>query len=195
MTMYPIVPHSEPTPPFVWWDDAFTDAELGFLQQKAIAASNRGEVGGARGAEVNESIRRSNIDWVERSSETDWLFSRLANAVSVLNSQFYQYDLTGFGEAIQLTNYDQSEHGMYGWHQDFGGGGVSRKLSLVLQLSDPASYEGGNLEMFGANGPEPIQKKRGLITIFPSYTWHQVTPVTRGSRQSLVAWISGPRFK
>jgi PKHD-type hydroxylase len=108
---------------------------------------------------------------------------------------FYNFNLTGFGEPLQLTNYDNTDNGMYSWHQDFGGT-VSRKLSLVLQLSDPADYEGGNLEL-NAGGYEPIriEKRRGLLVAFPSWQVHQVTPVTQGTRQSLVAWVTGPRFR
>jgi len=40
-----------------------------------------------------------------------------------------------------------------------------------------------------------IKKQRGLIVAFPAWTLHRVTPVVKGSRQSLVAWISGPAFK
>jgi PKHD-type hydroxylase len=40
-----------------------------------------------------------------------------------------------------------------------------------------------------------MPKKRGLITVFPSWTLHQVTPVVKGTRQTLVTWISGPAFK
>jgi len=123
------------------------------------------------------------------------VFERLAGVVSKINAQHFRFDLTGFGEALQLTNYDQAENGMYGWHQDCGGGGVSRKLSMAMQLTDPIEYEGGDLQVFTSGEPASIRKKRGLITIFPSYTVHQVTPVIRGSRQSLVAWVSGPAFK
>ena len=35
---------------------------------------------------------------------------------------------------------------------------------------------------------------RGSIIIFPSYTWHRVTPVTRGTRLSLVQWNLGPGY-
>ena len=111
-----------------------------------------------------------------------------------MNAQHFRFDLTGFGETLQLTNYDQSENGMYGWHQDYGGG-ISRKLSMAVQLTDPAEYEGGNLQVMTAANPQNIRKQRGLIAIFPSYVLHQVTPVTQGSRQSLVAWVSGPAFK
>ena len=85
---------------------------------------------------------------------------------------------------------------MYGWHQDYGGKiAPSRKLSLVLQLSDPAQYEGGNLQVMTGGEPANVRKQRGLIAAFPAYTLHQVTPVTQGTRQSLVAWISGPPFR
>jgi PKHD-type hydroxylase len=85
---------------------------------------------------------------------------------------------------------------MYGWHQDYGGKlSPSRKLSLVLQLTDPAQYEGGNLQVMTSGEPKSVRKQRGLIAAFPAYTLHQVTPVTQGTRQSLVAWISGPQFR
>jgi PKHD-type hydroxylase len=73
--------------------------------------------------------------------------------------------------------------------------GISRKLSIVLQLSDPSEYEGGELQILTRKEPTSMQKKRGLITVFPAWTLHQVTPVIKGTRQTLVAWISGPAFK
>jgi PKHD-type hydroxylase len=124
------------------------------------------------------------------------VFEKLAHVAASLNAQYYQFDLTGFGEALQLTNYNQAENGMYGWHQDYGGKlSPSRKLSLVLQLSDPAQYEGGNLQVMTSGEPTNVRKQRGLIAAFPAYTLHQVTPVTQGTRQSLVAWISGAPFR
>jgi PKHD-type hydroxylase len=34
-----------------------------------------------------------------------------------------------------------------------------------------------------------------MMFAFPSYVLHRVKPVTKGTRNSLVAWISGPEFK
>jgi PKHD-type hydroxylase len=131
---------------------------------------------------------------MHNTPDTEWVFKKLAHIASSLNSQYYRFDLTGFGEGLQLTHYDQAESGMYGWHQDYGGG-MSRKLSLVLQLSDPANYEGGNLQVMTSGNPINVRKQRGLVAVFPAYVLHQVTPVTQGNRQSLVAWVSGPAFK
>jgi len=189
-----LTPYSKPIDPFVWWEGAFTEQELNWLQQKAKTAEQNASVGGNMGSTVDLNIRRSQVSWLDNNPTTNWLFEKLGQAVSQLNSDYFRFDLTGFGENLQLTNYDQSENGMYGWHQDYGSK-ISRKLSLSVQLTDPSEYEGGNLQIMTTGAPVNVPKQRGLIVAFPSYVLHQVTPVTQGSRQSLVAWISGPAFK
>jgi len=189
-----LTPYSKPIDPFVWWEGAFTEQELNWLQQKAKTAEQNASVGGNMGSTVDLNIRRSQVSWLDNNPTTNWLFEKLGQAVSQLNSDYFRFDLTGFGENLQLTNYDQSENGMYGWHQDYGSK-ISRKLSLSVQLTDPSEYEGGNLQIMTTGAPVNVRKQRGLIVAFPSYVLHQVTPVTQGSRQSLVAWISGPAFK
>lgn len=189
-----LTPYFRKIEPFVWWEGAFSEKELDWLQAQAKAADIRAEVGALGNTEIATDIRRSKLSWLHKNPDTVWIFERLAHVASSLNSQYYSFDLTGFGEGLQLTNYVQSENGMYGWHQDYGAQ-VSRKLSLVLQLTDPAEYEGGNLQIMTNGEPQTIRKQRGLIAAFPSYVVHQVTPVTQGSRQSLVAWVSGPNFK
>lgn len=191
---YILTPYAANIPSVAWWEGAFTDQELDILQSKAAEASTAAEVGGNKNGGVNKNVRRSQVSWMSNTPDTVWVFERLADVASKLNAQFFRFDLTGFGELLQLTNYDQSEHGMYGWHQDYNAK-ISRKLSLVLQLTDPSQYEGGNLQIMTGGEPENVRKQRGLIAAFPSYVLHQVTPVTQGNRQSLVAWVSGPAFK
>ncbi len=191
-----LTPYSTPIEPFVWWEGGFTEQELNWLQEQAIRADQRAQVGGNPTEDDLAKIRRSQVSWLNKTQDTAWVFEKLAHIASSLNAQYYRFDLTGFGEALQLTNYDQSEHGMYGWHLDYGGKvGPSRKLSLVLQLTDPSQYEGGNLQVMTGGQPQTVRKQRGLVVAFPSYVLHQVTPVTSGNRQSLVAWISGPAFR
>jgi PKHD-type hydroxylase len=190
-----LTPYSSPVEPWVWWGGAFTDQEIDWLQNKATHAEIDARVGGAaEPGGVDKMVRRSQVSWLQKTQETAWVFEKLAHVAASLNAQYYRFDLTGFGEALQLTNYNQSENGMYGWHQDYGGT-VSRKLSLVVQLTDPSEYEGGNLQVMTSGQPQTVRKQRGLIAAFPAYNLHQVTPVTQGRRQSLVAWVSGPAFR
>lgn len=192
-----ITPISNQETGLCWWEDAFTEEELDILQRLVLEQKGRATVGtGDMPDNEVGKIRRSNVGWLSKTKEQAWVYEKLERVVTQLNANFYQFDLTGFGEALQLTNYSSDEQGMYRWHQDFGGrNSVSRKLSLVLQLSHPSDYEGGNLQILTSGEPTTIDKKRGLITVFPSWTLHQVTPVTKGTRQTLVTWISGPQFK
>jgi len=177
-----------------WWDNAFSKEELDWLQFKAKQSDIISATGGLEPS-INLDLRRSKTSWISYSLNEDWLFEKLSNIIANLNANYYQYDITGFGEKLQLANYDSSDKGTYGWHVDVGGGSVSRKLSLSLQLSDPSEYEGGELEIRDGPTPSQILKKRGYICVFPSFIQHRVTPVTQGSRQSLVVWASGPPFR
>lgn len=189
---YVITPFTEQQNKFYYWENAFTSNELNYLENLAKNSKQDAEVGDDES--VVKSIRRSKISWMYYTAETDWVFKRLSHVVSTINAAGFRFDLTGFGEGLQLTLYEGSDNGTYNWHEDYGGV-VSRKLSLVLQLTDPSRFEGGNLEILEGMKPVTIRKQRGLITLFPSYITHRVTPVTLGERCSLVAWASGPSFK
>ena len=76
--------------------------------------------------------------------------------------------------------------------------GKIRKLSMTINLNIPGEYEGGNLKF--DFGPHTTGKRyheceeirpQGSIIIFPSFIYHQVTPLTKGTRYSLVLWTLG----
>jgi hypothetical protein len=80
--------------------------------------------------------------------------------------------------------------------------GKIRKLSMTLNLTDPSDYTGGDLKFdFGPHAGRGRFKTckeirpRGSIIIFPSFIHHQVTPVTKGTRYSLVIWSLGKPFR
>ena len=187
-------PYSKEITPFAWWEGAFTTEELDWLQNLAKKAAEPAEIGGGVG-HTDSKIRRSSVNWLHNNDEKLWVFNKLSHVVSSLNADFFGFSLTGFGEPLQLTNYEESNNGTYDWHQDFGSKGLSRKLSLVLQLSNSEDYEGGELQLLTKSTPTSIIKQRGLITVFPAWTLHKVTPVSKGNRQTLVAWISGEPFR
>lgn len=145
-----------------------------------------------------DTKRRSEVCWLEWTPEHEWLFSRLAVLSAEMNAQFWGYELAAFGEPLQITKYDSAERGHYSWHQDIGGGSMSiRKLSFVVQLTDPEKYTGGELELFMAKIEKNLTppKKRGSVIWFPAFEPHRVSPLKSGVRNSLVGWISGHPFR
>jgi PKHD-type hydroxylase len=71
-----------------------------------------------------------------------------------------------------------------------GSGAMLRSdLSATLFLSDPADYDGGELEIEASVGVQPIKLEAGSMILYPSSSLHRVTPVTRGRRIAAFFWI------
>jgi PKHD-type hydroxylase len=78
----------------------------------------------------------------------------------------------------------------YGNHVDDAlMGGMRTDLSFTLFLSDPESYEGGELVIDSTSGEQEIKLAAGSAVLYPSTSLHRVAPVTRGERLAAVTWI------
>jgi PKHD-type hydroxylase len=143
----------------------------------------------------NKTIRDSKIIFITPDAELRWLYEKLTGLIISLNDEFFKFDLHGFTEGLQFTEY-VAPSGHYATHNDRTFGSYTiRKLSMVLQLTDETTYEGGDLELMDQGIPDKLNREQGTLLLFPSYTTHRVTPVTSGLRNSLVGWIGGPNFK
>jgi len=160
--------------------------------------------------------RKSDIVWMDDR----WIYNAVQPFVHEANRKAgWNYDWD-WSESCQFTKYGVGQY--YGWHCDSlnapyirpqnadgtypGDHGKIRKLSVTVSLVKPTEYEGGNLE-FDFRNKDPENKKikstyqckeirpRGSIVVFPSFVWHRVTPVTKGTRYSLVIWNLGYPFK
>jgi PKHD-type hydroxylase len=146
--------------------------------------------------EKASKFRVSPVSWIRSDvKETEWIWQKLTDSINHINKQFFNYDLTEI-QNLQFTLYDSEEKGFYGKHIDMAyRSSGTRKLSVSIQLSDSNDYEGGDLLLYIKQNPLQLPKEQGMALFFPSYTLHEVTPVTKGIRYSLVAWVLGPRFK
>ena len=102
---YVLTPYSQEIHTFTWWEGAFTDEELDWLQDKAKRAEHNALVGGKNS--INKNARRSRVSWIFNKPDTEWIFEKLAVVASKLNIDYFKFNITGFGEPLQLTNYDQ----------------------------------------------------------------------------------------
>lgn len=175
--------------------DAFTPGEcariLALARRSAYAAA--GLVGGEQAAR----IRRARIAWLDEADSAAWVFARVVDLVAEANRAHFGFDLTEFAERMQVAWYDGTAGGHFDWHSDIGDGpfAARRKLTLVVQLSDPADYEGGRLELNAGFGPVAAEIRQGSAILFPSFVLHRVVPVSRGARHSLTTWVHGPPFR
>lgn len=80
--------------------------------------------------------------------------------------------------------------GKYGAHVDDAlMNGVRTDLSFTLFLSEPDTYDGGELVMETSAGEQPYKLPAGAMIVYPSTTLHCVKPVKRGVRVAAVGWV------
>ena len=162
------------------------------------------------GSRNDPKVRKTDVGFItdkdNKVNEIAWFYLKEANKIQ------FKYDLKYF-QSVQFARYRNGGH--YDWHKDSSGinsYGETRKLSLTFSLSDPKTYEGGYLEFY--NGGRPMKdmelsdgrkilgsqirediRDQGSVIVFDSNDFHRVTPVTKGTRYSLVCWTVGPNFR
>ena len=154
----------------------------------------------------NKKVRESGASWTNEQWVIDLAWPYMAHANKEAG---WNFDITAV-ESMQITEYKPGS--FYTWHRDgpsdclsvynmpdskFMHGKV-RKLSMTILLN--GNYQGGEFQFAHYNKLKntvetPDFKNAGSVIVFPSFMEHQVTPVTKGTRYSLVAWFVGPPFK
>lgn len=148
--------------------------------------------GSSSGGIVDTKIRNVSHSWLP-IDKFEWLYSLLEEEIKNINWLNFKYVLNSMEMIDYLEYHSGDEAGKYDAHID-GNINSNRKLSFSVLLSDPSEYEGGDLIIYEGKSPMIIPKKRGMITFFPSNVLHEVTPVTKGVRRSIVSWVHGPVF-
>jgi PKHD-type hydroxylase len=181
-----------PFQPFATTNGFISDAEIDRLIADHESLLEEGKLGFGN---TDSAVRRSKVVMFGTEERYHWLYERVWAAASDGNRQMFGVDIATVEPNIQLARYDSGDRGFYDWHTDFASVRQLRKLSISVQLSRSEDYEGGDLELIYGTRPTPMDRTRGALIAFPSFMLHRVTPVTRGTRWSLVAWIVGPRWR
>ena len=153
-----------------------------------------------RGKVVGSKLNfKRNVDL--QFNYNNWINALLSGYIRYANYHNFHYDLSDEDkEPAQVSKYSVGEY--YGEHMDFGRDyNLTRKLSLTVQLSDENDYEGGDLKFYTGIWNPSIEESegtyaqasrgKGSVIVFDSRFIHEVTPVTSGTRYSLVKWYHG----
>ena len=157
---------------------------------------------------TDKTKRNCKVAWINDK----WIYDIINPFIHTANKEAgwnFQWD---WNETSQFTMYGKGEY--YGWHVDQmvkpmehknkNINGKTRKLSLTLQLTDRTKYEGGDFQFMWIQNKQKTlldvitvddAKDIGTVIVFPSFIWHQVSPITKGKRESLVNWSIGSAFK
>lgn len=142
---------------------------------------------GAQGAQV-----KNNQQVDTRSERYATLQTHVLAAVN-RHSLFFAAALPKTISTPLFNRYQQQE--TYGFHVDGAvrqhpqSGWMRTDLSATLFLSDPESYDGGELIINDTYGQHSVKLPAGDLVLYPSSSLHCVTPVTRGVRVASFMWI------
>ena len=191
--------HTHPLPPpcgYWCWNEEISDESC----QKLIS-SGEGKWTEATVKNQRTDYRKSDIVW----NKDQWVFDLIWPYMLSANEEAgWKYNIVA-AESVQITRYNKG--GFYSWHRDGYGShnevydetsnefrhGNTRKLSMCIILN--SDFEGGDFQIRGFYEEIDIPKlTKGSVIVFPPFMEHRVTPVTKGTRYSLVAWFVGPPY-
>lgn len=155
----------------------------------------------AENSVTNSNIRKSDIAWINPMDPDAMKVTQCINwHAQESNRNCWGFNMGTIVNDIQYTTYHSEDQGFYDWHIDTfflnNTRAYDRKVSVIIQLSDSDDYEGGDFEIdpkYEAPDREELRKK-GTIIVIPSFIQHRVTPVTKGTRKSIVSWVEGPKW-
>lgn len=183
--------------PLEWYsfETAFSDPEIASILELARTFP---EIEGgvlAENAQVH-AVRKSRLRWMLNTPATQWIYHRFFQCVNEANTALWQFNPIASEEPIQYAEY-HADGGHFHFHLDLGPKPPlnRRKISVTLQLTGPDEYEGGDFQILSGTDAQTLPKRRGTVLLFPSYLLHRVTPVTAGTRKSLVIWIGGGPYR
>lgn len=180
------------------WSGVLDDSTVSEIITECEYYSPQDATIGLGGDTSNDNYRVSEVRWIDKNDvNSKFIADLIWNYSSEANRNAFGFDIAMVNE-IQYTIYHGSNQGKYDWHFDTfwaNPTAFDRKISIIIQLSDDSDYEGGNFELDSQYQQPKNLRTKGTILAFPSFISHRVTPVTKGTRKSLVAWIEGPKFK
>jgi PKHD-type hydroxylase len=126
-----------------------------------------------------------------RNAEHQWLYDRIRAVAESVNEELWRFEITGIDE-IDILRYRLGRQ--FKWHYDTHRS-FRRKITCVVNLSDPSTYWKGGLEIRCTHLEKKFRRNQGAATFFPSYIQHCARPPWLGTRWSLVAWLTGPEWR
>ena len=144
--------------------------------------------------------RKSRVRWFPaQTPQYKWLYEYVDSFVQIANKQMFGFDLwPSTPQGLQFTEYNVSgDH--YDWHMDTAMQDFvtmeHRKLSCIILLDEADSSTGGEFELELHPRISNEFTDIGDVLVFPSFLKHRIKKLKTGTRRSLVAWSSGPKWR
>ncbi len=172
---------------FLLIDDFLIEEEL--QQLRAMTARAQFTDGGATTGGMPDQNKR-NLQYVPRGEDLRTVTQLVSNGVGrspavqdgALIKRMMPPMISKYTEGMEYKSHLDTPFMEYE-------GPLRADLSMTLFLSDPETYDGGELVLETEFGNYEVKQPAGGAVIYSTRLYHHVTPVTRGERVAVVTWM------
>lgn len=184
-----------------YYKSYFTPETCNYILQEGLKLPCENGQLGVDGESTLQNHRKSRVRFIQKTDPTfSFLFDAMWKMAIQANDEWFGFHISKM-DYIQLAEYDSSYQGEYKEHHDVfwmnNDPYYHRKLTAVVQLTDPNTYTGGDLQIVNPSVEPNVDEVRqqGTAFFFPSFLPHRATAVTTGTRYSLACWFDGPKWR
>jgi PKHD-type hydroxylase len=145
-------------------------------------------------SELQENVRSTQLCFLHTDTLLSTIYFHAAKHMNELCK--WNFDIERV-ESIQVLKYEVGD--FYVTHIDVlppTERNTQRKITVMVWLTDPEEYEGGEFILYPLDtDPITLKLRKGCAVIFPSFITHEASKVISGQRYSTTAWIEGPNWK
>jgi PKHD-type hydroxylase len=122
-------------------------------------------------------------------------FLNIRDVTKSANDNIYDFNLLGIIDQDFPQVFKYATKDFYNWHIELSPITPSRKLTFIINLSDPSTYTGGDVEFLNVNTSSAGINEHGACLTFPSFMPWRLAPVTSGVKHIIVGHVHGALFK
>lgn len=122
-------------------------------------------------------------------------FVNIRDVTKNANESIFNFNLLGIIDQDYPQIFRYRDGDFYNMHIEMTPVAPSRKISFIINLSDPSKYEGGRINFLNIDADTDILEEQGTCLIFPSYMPYKIDPVVSGEKIIIVGHVHGALFK
>jgi predicted 2-oxoglutarate/Fe(II)-dependent dioxygenase YbiX len=130
-----------------------------------------------------------------RGDTAGFPFLNIRDITKSANTEIYDFNLMGIIDQDFPQVFAYSKNDYYKMHIELNPMAPSRKITFIINLSDPATYQGGDVRFLNIDTSNSGVSDQGSCLIFPSFVPYEISPVTEGVKNVIVGHIHGALFK
>ena len=111
------------------------------------------------------------------------------------NDSIYDFNLLGIIDQDYPQVFKYTEKDYYNWHIELTPVAPSRKISFIINLTDPSEYEGGAIEFLNIDTSTANVNEQGACLIFPSFIPYKINTIKKGTAHFIIGHVHGALFR